>query len=90
MGSSQFGHGNEAKTARFALIARGNVISDAGGYQRTILGFGSRTANMCVNNWPSYTPFSYVGEAVIHEWAHGCGWDHGQGAGVPMNSGGPQ
>jgi hypothetical protein len=24
---------------------------------------------------------------VIHEFAHGCGWDHGQGGGVPVDPG---
>jgi RHS repeat-associated protein len=61
--------------------------ADAGGYQRTILGFGGRTANLCTNNWPNYSPLSYAGASVIHEWAHGCGWNHGQGGGVPNDPG---
>jgi RHS repeat-associated protein len=57
---------------------------DAGGYNRyPILGVKSRTAKLCPNNWPDFTPPSYAGDTVIHEWAHGCGWKHGQDKGVP-------
>jgi RHS repeat-associated protein len=64
--------------------------TDEGAWSRGKIFFlGSRTANLCPNNWPDYTPLSYVGDAVIHEWAHGCGWNHGGGGGVPMNSGRP-
>jgi hypothetical protein len=62
--------------------------ADAGARAREkFLFIPSRTANLCLNNWPDYTPLSYVGESVIHEWAHGCGWDHGQGKGVSHNGG---
>jgi RHS repeat-associated protein len=61
---------------------------DAGEYGGKILGlFTSRTANLCPNNWPDSNPEWYVGAAVIHEWAHGCGWEHGQGGGVPLDPG---
>jgi RHS repeat-associated protein len=70
---------------RGKIKCKGNCEAGEGGYQRTILGFGSRTANLCTNNWPTFTPLSYVGGAVIHEWAHGCGWEHGQGGGIPYD-----
>jgi len=58
--------------------------SDAGGWARKkILFVKSRTANLCPNNWPDWTPTGYAGDTVIHEWAHGCGWDHGGGGGIP-------
>ncbi len=58
--------------------------ADAGARSREkFLFIGSRTANLCPNNWPDYTSLEYVGSSVIHEWAHGCGWDHGQGKGIP-------
>jgi len=60
---------------------------DAGGYNNKFLFFTNRTANLCPGNWPDWTPLSYVGDAVIHEFAHGCGWDHGQGGGVPVDPG---
>ncbi len=57
---------------------------DAGGENRgPILGMKSRNAKLCPNNWPDYTPMGYAGDTVIHEWAHGCGWDHGDGSGIP-------
>ena len=57
---------------------------DAGGWSMPKILFKvSRTANLCPNNWPEWTPPSYAGDTVIHEWAHGCGWKHGQDKGVP-------
>src|SRR5712691_1242851 len=35
------------------------------------------------NRWDS----GYLGRLVIHEWAHTCGWDHGDDHGVPGDSG---
>jgi hypothetical protein len=56
---------------------------DTGGWAREkFLFIGSRTANLCPNNWPDFTPASYVGDTVIHEWAHGCGWREGSGKGI--------
>ena len=66
----------------------GKGCDNAGGYNRKLPLIVSRTANLCPNNWPDYTPLPYVGQAVIHEWAHGCGWDHGDGGGVPIDPGG--
>jgi RHS repeat-associated protein len=45
------------------------------------------TGTMCLNNWPDWTQPPYVGGAIIHEWAHTCGWHHGQGGGVPQDPG---
>jgi RHS repeat-associated protein len=28
-----------------------------------------------------------AGDVVIHEWAHSCGWNHGEGQGIPGDSG---
>jgi hypothetical protein len=47
-----------------------------------ILMIGNRTAHLCPNSWPDYTPLSYVGDTVIHEWAHGCGWRDNGGKGI--------
>ena len=60
---------------------------DAGGYNRKIPLFPSRTANLCPNQWRDYLTSSDVGDMVIHEFAHGCGWKHGQGGGVPLDPG---
>jgi hypothetical protein len=32
-------------------------------------------------------PQGYLADLVLHEWAHNCGWSHGEGKGVPCNSG---
>ena len=45
------------------------------------------TATLCLNNWPDWTTPLYVGQAITHEWAHTCGWNHGQGGGIPLDPG---
>ena len=45
----------------------------------------TRKIRLCVNNWDLLSP--HIGETAVHEFAHGCGWGHGQGAGVPGNLG---
>ncbi len=46
-------------------------------------GFTFRTLTLCPNNIRK----SNIGAIAIHEWAHGCGWHHGDGLGVPGNDG---
>ena len=41
-----------------------------------------RTAKLCANNW-KYLAKAPPGDVAIHEWAHGCGWGHYDGRGVP-------
>jgi RHS repeat-associated protein len=60
---------------------------DAGGYNNKVPLLTNRTANLCPDNWGPWTSPSYVGDSVIHEFAHGCGWNHGQGGGVPNDPG---
>jgi hypothetical protein len=56
----------------------------AGGYGgKTLLILTGRTANLCPDNWSEPTPLEYVGAAVIHEWAHGCGYNTGPGVPYP-------
>ncbi len=44
-------------------------------------------ATLCPGNWTYGVPPGYLGETVIHEWAHNCGWRHGGGQGVPNDPG---
>ena len=41
---------------------------------------------ICPNNW---APFAggFVGDVIIHEFAHSCGWRHGDDQGVPFDPG---
>jgi len=56
----------------------------AGGYGgKTLHILTGRTANLCPDNWSEPTPLEYVGAAVIHEWAHGCGYNTGPGVPYP-------
>ena len=47
----------------------------------------NRTANFCLNNLTDPIPIGYLGDAAIHEFAHGCRWQHGDGEGVPFDPG---
>ncbi|MFZ3366734.1 MAG: RHS repeat-associated core domain-containing protein [Candidatus Sulfotelmatobacter sp.] len=62
-----------------------------GGFNRKVPGITNRTAHVCTESWPNYTDPSYAatwyGQPSIHEWAHGCGWNHGDGGGVPNDPG---
>jgi hypothetical protein len=59
------------------------------GYNNQISFFGlftiwkSSTVHICVNN----VRHANKGDIVIHEWAHSCCWDHGDGQGVPGDNG---
>ena len=41
------------------------------------------TATMCLNGWPDWTQPFDIGQRIVHEFAHTCGWRDGQGGGVP-------
>jgi RHS repeat-associated protein len=48
----------------------------------------NRTVFVCISNWGQGPKVpGQVGDLVIHEWAHGCGWVHGGGQGVPRDPG---
>lgn len=52
----------------------------------SVQGFGSfkfRNITLCICNFST----SNFGEVAVHEWAHGCGWRHGNGKGVPGDNG---
>ena len=44
----------------------------------------SQTANICINN---HRGDGRIAQVIIHEWAHSCGWQHGEGMGVPLDPG---
>lgn len=77
---------------RGKILCRDDCAPTEGGYniQRSIGSYQivNRKATICRNNLlsPKPTP-GYLGDAVIHEWAHGCRWQHGQGRGVPRDPG---
>jgi len=51
-------------------------------------GGGVRTITVCANNWDeSMKDWEGPGNVSIHEWAHGCGWWHNGGKGVPGQNG---
>ena len=50
--------------------------------------FADRTVTVCRNTAPRAASLpGYLGLAVIHEFAHGCSWGHGEGKGVPLDPG---
>jgi RHS repeat-associated protein len=51
-------------------------------------GGGVRTITVCANNWDeTMKDWEGPGNVSIHEWAHGCGWWHNGGKGVPGQNG---
>ena len=64
----------------------GDCNGAVNGYNDEYLFFRSSNIVMCV---PKVRLLSTqdVGRLAIHEWAHSCGWDHGDGKGVPGDSG---
>ena len=62
-------------------VTFGTVLSWFGG--------GVRTITVCANNWAGILKnWDNPGNVAIHEWAHGCGWWHFGGKGVPGQNGG--
>ena len=62
----------------------GQTSPDAGGFTvRGSLSAPVRWFKFCTNTIKG----ANLGDIAIHEWAHGCGWGHGDGKGVPGNSG---
>jgi RHS repeat-associated protein len=59
-----------------------NINKDAGAWGP----IGSGEAHLCPDNWVGAGPGD-LGNLVIHEWSHNCGWRHGQGHGVPADPG---
>ena len=51
--------------------------------------YSGNTATLCLDSvgTPSWSTPQYFGGTIIHEWAHTCGWHHGQGEGVPHDPG---
>lgn len=76
-------------TGTIKCKGRGCKDPEAGGYSTgKILGmFPNRTGTLCPDNWSTWTPLSYAGQSIIHEFAHGCGWEHGDAGGVPNDPG---
>jgi len=48
---------------------------------------GAGGAFVCTNNFPKNPPIGNLGDAILHEWAHDCGWKHGDDKGVPYDLG---
>ncbi len=49
--------------------------------------YGGDNVYVCPDNWPKPTPVGQVGAAVFHEFAHLCGWCHGDGKNIPQDPG---
>ena len=64
----------------------GGCDATVNGYNDDYLLFRSSHIVMCVGNVRNLSTTD-IGRLAIHEWAHSCGWDHGDGKGVPGDSG---
>ena len=47
--------------------------------------WASGTIHLCVNN--NGNNANRMRDVILHEFAHSCCWDHGEGQGVPGNNG---
>jgi len=65
--------------------------SNEGGFNNKVPLLTNRTAHLCFKDWPNWTDPAYAatwyGQAAVHEWAHGCGWNHNHPGNVPFPSG---
>jgi hypothetical protein len=65
------------------------ACSDPGGHcnPQDVLGYawaGDQEIHLCTQNWSTGLG---AGAIVVHEFAHTCGWGHGQGFNVPGSNG---
>ena len=66
----------------------GGPTDVTGGAFLSMFGGGIRTVTVCANNWDGILEYwDNPGNVSIHEWAHGCGWGHFGGRGVPGQNG---
>jgi len=49
----------------------------------------NRTVNLCLNNIPFDAGPGALGDIVLHEWAHGCNWEHVDGTTILDGKGVP-
>ena len=64
----------------------GGCDATVNGYNDDYLFFRSSHIVMCMGKVRNLSTTD-IGRLAIHEWAHSCGWDHGDGKGVPGDSG---
>jgi roadblock/LC7 domain-containing protein len=64
----------------------GDCDGNTNGYNEPTLFSQSRDIVMCLGQIRGLSTTS-IGLLAIHEWAHSCGWNHGDGKGVPGDSG---
>jgi RHS repeat-associated protein len=48
---------------------------------------GHFTVHLCARNWRPVFDFSWFSDMIVHEFAHSCGWMHGDQHGVPLDPG---
>lgn len=73
------------KRCKNAKVKCRDCDDDSLGYERSFLGLRTGTAVLCIENFPIDT--QAIGPVAIHEWAHSCRWEHGDGGGVPGDGG---
>jgi hypothetical protein len=66
--------------------AGGDCNGNTNGYNNDYGFFQSPNIVMCLDQIKAFSATA-IGLLAIHEWAHSCGWNHGDGKGVPGDSG---
>ncbi|NDB33708.1 MAG: hypothetical protein EB160_09860, partial [Nitrososphaeria archaeon] len=49
----------------------------------------SKEIAICIDNLDTMNELNSLSDYIIHEFAHSCGWRHGQGKGIPFPDGHP-
>ena len=65
------------------------ILGLGGGLELGRIQFKSRTATLCLDNISFDSGPGALGEIVLHEWAHGCSWDHVNGTTILDGKGVP-
>lgn len=47
----------------------------------------SKEITLCIENLETHALLNSLSDYILHEFAHSCGWEHGEGKGVPFPEG---
>jgi hypothetical protein len=80
----------KTKATRGTVIIEQCEDSKLLGYNNWTMLFGHKLwaqdeIHICLNNIGANDDL--LADVMLHEWAHSCCWDHGDGGGVPGNNG---
>ncbi|NIP62107.1 MAG: hypothetical protein GWN01_12000 [Nitrosopumilaceae archaeon] len=60
-----------------------------GGQNKSYFGIDSKEITLCIDNLENLQELNSLSDYILHEFAHSCGWEHGENKGVPFPDGYP-